>query len=448
VAFNKESWSHIFFMIQKQTVLEEHKLLLDETEMTFGGLGISPRLLDVILKMGFNIPTSIQHKAIPVAIEGKDIIGIAQTGTGKTLAFGIPLIQQISRFIKNKGLIVLPTRELAIQVNESIQKIGRAFGIKTVVLIGGSPIRYQTKNLRDNPNVIIGTPGRILDHIEQRNLNLNDVRILVLDEADRMFDMGFAPQINKILQVVPKERQTMLFSATMPDGIVKIASSHMKLPVRVEIAKAGTTAENIEHELFVVRKDQKTPLLKKLLGEYKGSVLIFVRIKFGATRICRDLRDIGISAAEIHSNRSLGQRREALEGFKVGKYKVLVATDIASRGIDVKGIELVVNFDLPENPEDYVHRIGRTGRAGMSGKAISFVLPDQGSNIKEIEKLTSLILPISKVPNYTSELTHTVRTFSNFKRNNYSSHRSRPARHADASHAGWPSGRFGYGKRR
>jgi ATP-dependent RNA helicase RhlE len=287
---------------------------------------------------------------------------------------------------------------LALQVNEAIQRISRGFGIRTAVLIGGCPIRPQIRTIRDNPHVIIGTPGRIIDHIEQRILSLHDVIILVLDEADRMFDMGFAPQINKILKAMPKNRQTMLFSATMPDDIVKIAGNHMRLPVRVEIARSGTTAENVEHELFVVKKDQKFLLLKKLLEEYKGSVLIFLRTKFGVKKVCRNLRNFGIFAAEIHSNRSLNQRREALEGFKFGRYKVLVATDIASRGIDVRGIELVINYDLPEKPGDYVHRIGRTGRAGLTGKAISFAFPDQGSKVREIERLTRLSLPVSKLP--------------------------------------------------
>lgn len=434
-------------MIRKQT-----DNALSEPKMTFGGLGIVPRLLDVLLRLGFKTPTLIQHKAIPAAIEGKDIIGIAQTGTGKTLAFGIPLVQQIFKDDAGQGLIILPTRELALQVNESIQKIGREFGIKTAVLIGGAPSRPQVRAIRENPHVIIGTPGRIIDHLEQKNLSLHDVKFLVLDEADRMFDMGFTQQINKILQAVPKNRQTMLFSATMPDGIVKIAGFHMKLPVRVEIAVSGTTAENVEHELFFVRKDQKTPLLKKLLEQYKGSVLIFLRIKHGARKICNDLRDIGISAAEIHSNRSLNQRKDALEGFKLGKYRVLVATDIASRGIDVKGIELVINFDLPENAEDYVHRIGRTGRAGLSGKAISFVLPDQGFKIREIEKLTRLRLPVSKLPNLPPIVDQPVTHLNNFNRNNNSSHRNKPAGRGHStgwrSYANRPSGRSGYGKRR
>ena len=381
-------------MINKQREIPQ----LNEPEMTFGGLGIAPQLLDTLSKLGVKTPTSIQHKAIPVAVEGKDIIGIAQTGTGKTLAFGIPLLQQILKSGRGEGLIILPTRELALQVNEEIKKIGRAFGVKTAVLIGGTSSYQQVREIRANPHVVIGTPGRIIDLVEQRKLNLSGVSILVLDEADRMFDMGFAPQLKKILQVVPKNRQTMLFSATMPDGIVKIASSHMRLPVRVEIARSGTTAENVEHELFVVKSEQKLPLLKKIIKDTKGSVLIFLRVKHKARKVCDSLRNAGITSAEIHSNRSQNQRKEALEGFKSGKYRVLVATDIASRGIDVKGIELVINFDLPENPEDYVHRIGRTGRAGDSGKAISFAMPDQGGKVREIEKLARIYLPISKLP--------------------------------------------------
>ncbi|TSC97607.1 MAG: ATP-dependent RNA helicase RhlE [Parcubacteria group bacterium Greene0714_21] len=382
-------------MIQQAKTIQVHS---PELQRGFSGLGIAPKLLEILAWLKFTTPTPIQYKAIPVAVEGKDVIGIAQTGTGKTLAFGVPLIQRIMQTKEGMGLIILPTRELALQVNEMLLKVGRTLPIRTAVLIGGASISYQIQALRRNPHIIIGTPGRIIDHLNQRTLDFRKVIILILDEADRMFDMGFAPQITKILQAVPKERQTMLFSATMPDNIMRIATSHMKLPVRVEIARSGTTVDKVEHELFVVRKDQKNPLLDKLLNSYKGSVLLFSRTKFGAKRICRDIKNMGHSVAEIHSNRSLAQRREALEGFKIGKYRVLVATDIASRGIDVKGIELVLNYDLPESPEDYVHRIGRTARAGREGRAISFVMPEQRHKVRDIERLTRIVLPVSQLP--------------------------------------------------
>ena len=409
-----------FIMIEKQT----NEPRYNNPKIVFDDFDIDSKLLEVLNNLGFRVPTPIQYKTIPITIKGKDVIGIAQTGTGKTLAFGIPIIQKILQARKDKGLIILPTRELAIQIEEALRKIGRVFGLKTAVLIGGSPMHRQIQMIRNNPHIVIGTPGRINDHIQRKILNLRDVSILVLDEADRMLDMGFAPQIKKILQAVPEDRQTMLFSATMPDGIAKIAKSYMKLPVRVEIVKPGTATENVEHELFVVSKNQKTALLEKLLVEYQGSVLIFIRAKFAAKKICQDLKNIGITAAEIHSNKSLNQRREALEGFKSGKYRVLVATDIASRGIDVKNIELVINYDLPENPEDYVHRIGRTGRAGMKGKAISFVLPNQGFKVKGIERLTKLYLPVLKLPKNlpAAKLQSTVQD----RKNNFRSHNNKP----------------------
>lgn len=384
-------------MTNQITNKQEQPVRLNEPESNFGGLGIAPNVLDVLRYLKFKSPTPIQYKAIPAAIEGKDLIGIAQTGTGKTLAFGIPMIQRILQERDGIGLIVAPTRELAMQINDVLMRLGNSMGVKTAVLIGGVSLYYQKQMIYKNPHIYVGTPGRIIDHLRQRNIDFRRVKILVLDEADRMFDMGFAPQINTILQALPKDRQTMLFSATMPDGIAKIAVTHMRLPVRVEIQPAGTAAQNVEHELFFARKDQKHFLLNKLLSEYKGSVLVFSRTKFGARKICRDIRNMGHAAAEIHSNRSLLQRKEALEGFKFGRYKVLVATDIASRGIDVKGIELVLNYDLPENAEDYIHRIGRTGRAGMAGKAVSFVAPDQSYKIKEIERLTRFALPVSQV---------------------------------------------------
>ena len=369
---------------------------------SFYGLGIAPKLLEILEKLHFKTPTPIQERAIPAAIDGKDLIGVAQTGTGKTLAFGIPMIQRIAQ-AKTKGLIILPTRELAQQVEEMLQKIGRGLGLKTALIIGGASMRPQIDSLRRQPHIIIGTPGRIIDHMEQRTLSLEGVSILVLDEADRMLDMGFAPQLKQILNKVPKNRQTMLFSATMPDDIVRIATQHMKLPFRVEIARPGTAAERVAQELFIVKKEDKIKLLAKLLGEYRGSVLIFSRTKHGARKICNAVRDMGHRAAEIHSNRSLGQRREALEGFKSGRYRVLVATDIASRGIDVVGIEVVINYDLPDDPGDYVHRIGRTGRAGAPGKAISFAMPDQKSAVHDIEKLLRTAIAISKHPEFSEE---------------------------------------------
>ncbi len=363
----------------------------------FMGLGIAPNILAVLQKNAFTTPTPIQAKSIPLAIEGKDLMGIAQTGTGKTLAFGIPMIQRILQG-KGPGLIVLPTRELALQVNESLQKIGQALGLRTAVLIGGAPMNKQVGEIRRGPQVVIGTPGRIIDHLEQRTLVLGSVKMLVLDEADRMLDMGFAPQLKKILATVPTDRQTLLFSATMPAEIVNIARTFMKLPVQIEIAPQGTAATNVTQEVFVVSREQKAGLLQKLLGDYRGSVLVFTRTKFGAKKVARDLVAAGHTAAEIHSNRSLNQRKEALQGFKNGGYRVLVATDIAARGIDVTGIELVVNYDLPDHAEDYIHRIGRTGRAGASGHAISFATHDQRNDLRTIERLLRKALPLAKLP--------------------------------------------------
>lgn len=362
----------------------------------FYNLGIAPNILGVLDRLNFKVPTPIQERSIPPAIQGKDLIGIAQTGTGKTLAFGVPMIQ--AALGGKLGLVVLPTRELAFQVNEVLHKIGFSLGIRTAVLIGGEPINRQMQSLRKNPHIVIGTPGRIIDHLEQKTLSLRAVTILVLDEADRMLDMGFAPQLKLILRALPHNRQTMLFSATMPHDIVAIAQANMKLPLRVEIAPPGTTVAKVTQELFFVEKQDKPRLLEKLLHEYRGSVLIFTRMKYAARRITAHIRAMGHTTAELHSNRSLMQRREALDGFRNGKYRVLVATDIAARGIDVKGIELVLNYELPQSPGDYVHRIGRTARAGGAGHAISFATPDQQGDVRSIERLIRTTLPLSKLP--------------------------------------------------
>ncbi|MFH1287085.1 MAG: DEAD/DEAH box helicase [bacterium] len=374
---------------------------MNSIQSSFYGLGIAPGLLEVLDKLKFTVPTPIQYKAIPIAIEGKDVMGVAQTGTGKTLAFGVPMVQGLVQR-QGRGLVVVPTRELALQVNEAISRLTPIFKMRTTVLIGGESMYLQTQSLRNNPRIIVATPGRLIDHVNQRHLRLDDVSILVLDEADRMFDMGFAPQIERILKLIPSDRQTMLFSATMPPTIVKIASTCMRLPIRIEIAPTGTAAELVSQEMFIVNNDLKGKLLGELLKQYTGSVLMFVRTKIGAQRVTRILKAMGSMAAEIHSDRTQGQRKEALSGFKLGKYRILVATDIAARGIDVKGIELVINYDLPDDVENYVHRIGRTGRAGQEGHAISFATPEQGRDVRNIEKMIKTTIPKSSRPGITA----------------------------------------------
>lgn len=363
----------------------------------FDNLGIAPKLLKILSNNNFISPTPIQHQCIPSAVEGKDIVGIAQTGTGKTLAFGVPIIQRLADS-KGQALILVPTRELAIQAEEMLFKIGRSLGLKTAVVIGGASAYSQIKNLNKNPHVIIATPGRLLDHLNGKVFNLSQVKIVVLDEADRMFDIGFLPDIKRILAMAPKDRQTLLFSATMPSAISEMASRFMKMPVRIEVAPSGTTASGVEQEFFILDKQAKLPLLEKVLCENKGSVLVFSRTKYSAKRISRIVSAMGHTSTEIHSNRSLFQRKEAMAGFKSGKYRVLVATDIAARGIDVSGISLVVNYDLPQNSADYVHRIGRTARAGLAGKAVSFATPDQRGDIKQIERLIKKTVPVLAVP--------------------------------------------------
>ncbi|MFH1692599.1 MAG: DEAD/DEAH box helicase [Candidatus Omnitrophota bacterium] len=364
---------------------------------SFFGLGIAPKILGILEKMKFHTPTAIQFKAIPLAIEGKDVIGIAQTGTGKTHSFAIPMVQHLA-LEPGTGLVLAPTRELAIQIEEACKGLAHPFGMLTACLIGGAPIEPQVAALRKNPRIVIATPGRLLDHMKQWNIVLDDLRMLVFDEADRMLDMGFAPQIDKLLRFLPKKRQTMLFSATMPKEIMAMAAHHMKLPVCVEIAPAGTAAETVTHELFIVKKEAKPKLLGKVLERYHGSVLLFSRTKHGARKIAKMVRAFGHRAVEMHADRSLCQRREALEGFKAGKYRVLVATDIAARGIDVVGIELVINYDLPDDAHNYVHRIGRTGRAGQKGHAISFATPEQRQDVCSIEALINISLPVSNHP--------------------------------------------------
>ena len=360
----------------------------------FYGLGIAPKLMDILDKKGFVTPTPIQQKSIPIATEGKDMVGIAQTGTGKTIAFSIPMIQRLTQG-PGKALVLLPTRELAVQVAEVCRDFAPAFNLGVACLIGGEGKESQLRDLNKKARILIGTPGRVYDHIERGAAKVHDARILVLDEADRMFDMGFAPQINRIIRELPKERQTMLFSATIPDEGMKLASHHMKLPIRIEVAKSGTAAANVIQELYVVRSAMKPLLLSKLLEKYTGTVLIFVETRYDAQKVAMILEHMNHHVAELHSDRTMGQRKDAMEGFKSGKYRILVATDIAARGIDVTGIEAVINYEMPAEDDAYVHRIGRTGRAGQPGRAITFATPDQGGDVRSIETLTGI--PMNQV---------------------------------------------------
>ena len=364
---------------------QDSKLL----ESNFSDIGVSPNILKILDKLSLTSPTPIQKQAIPVALKGTDIVGIAQTGTGKTFAFGIPIIQKLLSS-SGQALVLVPTRELALQVNESIRKLADKLNISTIVLIGGENISRQFFELKRRPRLIIATPGRLIDHLKRKSIKLDQIKTLVLDEADMMLDMGFLPQIEEILRSVPKERQTMLFSATMPVLIANLATKYLKLPIRIEVAPQGTIVKNVTQEMIVLEAKDKMKYLEKIIKENEGSILIFVRTRYGVKNIARKLISNGHKATEIHSDLSQGQRKRALDSFKGGRSRIMVATDVAARGLDVKGIELVINYDLPDSSSDYVHRIGRTARAGKKGKAISLATPGQLKNIKAIEALIKM----------------------------------------------------------
>ena len=364
---------------------QDSKLL----ESNFSDIGVSPDILKILDKLSLTSPTPIQKQAIPVALKGTDIVGIAQTGTGKTFAFGIPIIQKLLSS-SGQALVLVPTRELALQVNESIKKLADRLNITTIVLIGGENISRQLFELKRRPRLIIATPGRLIDHLKRKSIKLDQIKTLVLDEADMMLDMGFLPQIEEILRSVPKERQTMLFSATMPVLIANLATKYLKLPIRIEVAPQGTIVKNVTQEMIVLEAKDKMKYLEKIIKENEGSILIFVRTRYGVKNIAKKLISNGHKATEIHSDLSQGQRKRALDSFKSGRSRIMVATDVAARGLDVKGIELVINYDLPDSSSDYVHRIGRTARAGKKGKAISLATPSQLKNIKAIEALIKI----------------------------------------------------------
>jgi len=356
---------------------------------------LSEALLHDLNKVGFHEPTPIQAQAIPPGLAGRDVLGCAQTGTGKTAAFVIPMIERLAGRTDShpRGLILAPTRELAIQIQDTIAKLGRSRRVYATTLVGGADMNAQIRGLRQRPDILVATPGRLLDHMWNGTVNLIKMQILVLDEADRMLDMGFAPQINQILEALPEERQTLLFSATIPTDLADLARASVKDPVRVMVAKPATPAERAEQALHHTSREDKTKLLLTLLDADRDSVLVFTRTKHGADRLGRALGNAGHKVAVIHGNRSLSQRRGALEGFRRGTFRVLVATDIAARGIDVANIGHVVNYDLPNTPEDYIHRIGRTARVKASGRATSFVTSDDHIQLQAIEKLLGQPIP-------------------------------------------------------
>ena len=367
---------------------------MTEPTNTFPALGLPAPILKILQRRGFVTPTEIQTRSIPVALTGRDVMGLAQTGTGKTLAFGLPIVSRMSERTGTRALIIAPTRELALQIDETMKPIAAAMGFRTVVLIGGASPRPQTEQLRHRPQIVIATPGRLLDHVNQRHINLNEMNFVVLDEADRMLDMGFSADIERIISQCPKDRQTLLFSATMPKEIANLAGKYLQGPVRVEVASNARTSDLIDQSMYMVDVVNKIEMLKRLIHRTDGSILVFARTKHGARKLARGILATGEKVAEIHADRTLAQRKAALDGFKNGTYRILVATDIASRGIDVKEIRLVINFDVPQAPEDYVHRIGRTGRAGATGEAITLVTPDQMKELLQIERLTKMPIPV------------------------------------------------------
>ena len=366
--------------------------------MTFEELGLSKKGLSALEAAGFEAPTPIQAQAIPPALAGKDVIGAAATGTGKTLAFVMPMLERLAGKVGTRGLILAPTRELALQIHEQIEKFRNGYHLRAAVVIGGVGMGPQTHAFAKGTEIIVATPGRLNDHLDSRTAKLNEVEILVLDEADRMLDMGFLPQLKRILKHVPHKRQSLLFSATMAGEVAEFARENLKDPVKIEVARSGTTSERATQQVFLVGQEEKTALLLALLAQDDLSTLVFTRTKRRADRVAKDLLRAGHKVAVIHADRSQGQRRNALDSFKSGEARVLVATDIAARGIDVAEIGHVVNFDLPHVPEDYVHRIGRTARAAASGRASSFASPEEGDLLRGIEKFTRKTVQRALVP--------------------------------------------------
>jgi len=361
----------------------------------FSELSVSPVLYANLAQNGFVTPTPVQAASIPPALEGRDVVATAQTGTGKTLAFVLPLIESLLKQPIETGVsavILSPTRELAMQIHETFLKLAKHTGIRAAVVVGGMPERPQIDSVRRGARVLIATPGRLGDFLDRRMVNLSGARILILDEADRMLDMGFLPTIKKIIAELPATRQTLLFSATIEQSVAKLIEAHVKNPARIAIGSSTKPAEHVDLHAYEVEQDRKVGLLQHMLKNQDGSFLVFARTKHGADRLAKRLQTGGVKSTAIHGNRTQSQRNRALKGFQQGEFRVLVATDVAARGLHVDGIAHVVNFDLPQAPEDFIHRVGRTGRAGARGTATTFGTKSERGEIRKIERALNIRL--------------------------------------------------------
>ncbi|HEV8595139.1 MAG TPA: DEAD/DEAH box helicase [Thermoplasmata archaeon] len=370
---------------------------------TFEQLGLEPVLLRAVAALGYESPTPIQRQGIPPILEGKDVVGTAQTGSGKTAAFLLPILQRLGKQPagRTRALILTPTRELAAQIEDALHDLGRGGRIRGKAVYGGVGMGPQEDALRAGVDVVIATPGRLLDHMSRRNVDFRNLQVLVLDEGDRMLDMGFLPDVRRIVGALPRERQTLLFSATMPLEVEGLSRSILRNPVRIAVSAPDRPPATIRHEAFPVPQHLKTPLLLRLLGrEDMMSVLVFVRTKRRADRVARQVGQSGFPVARIHGDRSQSQREAALDGFRDGRHQILIATDVAARGIDVMGITHVINYDVPAMPTDYVHRVGRTARMEAEGEAITLVAPEEEMEIRSIERVLGRAIPRVTLPDF------------------------------------------------
>ncbi|WP_417437822.1 DEAD/DEAH box helicase [Idiomarina sp.] len=378
----------------------------EQTPSSFQSLGLSDDILRAVTECGYTTPTPIQQQAIPTVMAGHDLLAAAQTGTGKTAGFTLPLLHKLSQTKTDgkpviKALILTPTRELAAQVEDNLNTYAKYTGLKSLVIFGGVGINPQISALRRGVDILVATPGRLLDHSRQGTVDLSKIDVLILDEADRMLDMGFIHDIKKVMKLIPEKRQTLLFSATFSSEIKALSQQFMQQPKLIEVARQNAAADTIEQRVYPVDKKRKRELLSYLIGSRNWrQVLVFTRTKHGANRLATQLTDDGLPAMAIHGNKSQGARTKALAQFKAGKLRVLVATDIAARGIDIDELPHVINFELPQVAEDYVHRIGRTGRAGSEGEAASLVCVDEHKLLRDIEKLTKNEIPREVIPGF------------------------------------------------